>query len=57
MYKRKQRSGYDAAHMTIPWHDYAVSGDEVPAASATLSEKASVIGKVTDKEGVNIVLL
>lgn len=32
--------------MNIPWHNYVLSGDDVPAAEASLSEKASVIGRM-----------
>ena len=33
-------------HMSIPWHNYVISGDDVPATQASLSEKASVIGRM-----------
>ena len=33
-------------HMSIPWHDYVISEDDVPAAKSSLSEKASVIGRI-----------
>ncbi len=32
--------------MTIPWHNYVLSGDDVPATEASLSEKTSVIGRM-----------
>ena len=32
--------------MSIPWHNYAISGDAVPAIDASLSEKASVVGRI-----------
>ena len=32
--------------MNIPWHDYVISPDDVPATEAALSEKASVVGRM-----------
>lgn len=45
MMKTKNKRSTDI-YMSIPWHDYVTSGKEVTIRNASLSEKASVIGRV-----------
>jgi len=42
----ENKKNQSKTHMSIPWHNYAISRDDVPADRASLSEKASVIGRM-----------
>ncbi len=37
--------GFKCNHMAIPWHEYIQNQDQ-PISETTLSEKASVIGRI-----------